>query len=384
MIRRIKPTFSSVAKHILPKRRSRIGAKPGTIAVDPVAPKPEISAFLYNREQLDEQTAVSIEDIDGPPKSNQVLWLNVNGLGDAKTISLIGKLFKLHPLALEDVVNTHQRPKVEPYDDRLFIIARMATLDDRLETEQVSIFLGPNFVITFQQRPGDCLGPVRNRLRKKIGLVREKGPDYLAYTLIDAIIDNYFPLLEQYGERIEQEEELVYNGAKETSIVPILHLKKDLFLLRRTIWPHREMLGALQRDPFELVTHATRIYLRDCYDHTVHLVDLTETFREMVADLRDLYMTMLSNRTNETMRVLTLMATIFIPLTFIAGVYGMNFNPEVSPYNMPELNWLYGYPFAIGLMVASLGLSVAYYAWRGWLRIDRRIFSFRRRKIRAK
>jgi len=380
MIRRIKPAFSTVARHILPRRRSDIGAKPGTIVVDPAAPQPEISAILYDSEGLDSWRIERLDDIPGPPDGKRILWLNIDGLGDAKTIFHIGKLFKFHPLALEDVVNTHQRPKAEDYKDCVFIVTRMAMIDERLRTEQVSIFLGPNFVVTFQERPGDCLEPVRERLRKKVGFIRSRGADYLAYALIDAIIDNYFPVLENYGEHIEHEEELVYEGAKGTSIVPILHLKKELFLLRKIIWPHREMLGSLQRDPYALITDQTRLYLRDCYDHAVHLLDLTETFREMVGDLRDLYLTMLSNRTNETMRVLTQVATIFIPLTFIAGLYGMNFDPDVSPYNMPELKWYYGYPFAFGLMGLSLALSLLYYVWRGWLRIDRRIFSFRRRK----
>ena len=380
MIRRIKPAFASIAKQILPRRRSRVGAKPGTIAVDPEAPKPQIQSFEYNRESLTEDVLESLDQIVGPPDEGKVQWLNIDGLGDAATISHVGKVYDLHPLAMEDVVNTHQRPKAQLYGDRLFIALRMSVGEDRFTTEQVTIFLGPNFVVTFQERPGDCLEPVRNRLRKKIGRIRSDGADYLAYALIDAIVDHFFPLLEDFGDRIEDEEELVYAGGAGTSIVPIQHIKKDLFLLRKTIWPCREMLSTLQRDPNPLISDSTRLYLRDCYDHVVHLLDLTETFREMVGDLRDLYMTILSNRTNETMRVLTLMATIFIPLTFIAGVYGMNFDPEASPYNMPELEWFYGYPFAIALMTASLVSSLAYYAWRGWLRIDRRIFSFRRRE----
>ena len=380
MIRRIKPAFATVTKQVLPRRQSHVGAKPGTIAVDPSAPKPQFHLFQYDQQSLDERPLDSADDIPGPPQGAGVQWLNVEGLGDAAAISRIGKLYGLHPLALEDVVNTHQRPKAELYGERLFIVLRTAMIGERFRSEQVTIFLGPNFVITFQETSGDCLEPVRNRLRKKIGVLRERGADYLAYSLVDAIVDQFFPVLEEYGERIEHEEELLYAGARRTSIVPLQHLKKDLFLLRKTIWPLREMMGRLQRDPNPLITEATQVYLRDCYDHVVHLLDLTETFREMVADLRDLYMTMLSNRTNETMRVLTLMATIFIPLTFIAGVYGMNFNPEVSPYNMPELEWFYGYPFAIALMGMSLTGSLLYYVWRGWLRIDRRIFSLRHRK----
>lgn len=380
MIRRIKPAFSTMARQILPRRRTRVGAKPGSIAVDPTAPKPEIQLFEYNKEGLSEKTIDSLDGVAGPPDDGHVQWLNVDGLGDAATISHIGKVYDLHPLALEDVVNTHQRPKAQVYGDRLFIVLRMTLPQERFATEQITIFLGPNFVVTFQESVGDCFEPVRNRLRKRIGLVRELGADYLAYALIDAIIDHFFPVLERFGDQIEHEEEMIYEGGSGTSIVPIQHIKKDLFLLRKTLWPCREMLGTLQRDPNPLISDSTRLYLRDCYDHAVHLLDLTETFREMVGDLRDLYMTILSNRANETMRALTLMATIFIPLTFIAGVYGMNFDPEASPYNMPELEWFYGYPFAIALMAVSVAGSLSFYMWRGWLRIDRRIFSFRRRK----
>jgi magnesium transporter len=219
---------------------------------------------------------------------------------------------------------------------------------------------------------------VRERLRKASGNIRTVGADYLAYALIDAVVDGYYPILENYGEKIEREESILYHSARNASIVPILHLKKDLFLLRRAIWPHRELLASLSRDELPLITPATRIYFRDCYDHTIHLLDLTETFREMVSDLRDLYMNVISNRVNETMRALTLIATIFNPLTFIVGLYGMNFDPGVSPWNMPELRWYYGYPFAWGLMAVTLAVSLGFYVWRGWLRIDQRLFLRRR------
>ncbi len=219
---------------------------------------------------------------------------------------------------------------------------------------------------------------MRERLRKASGSIRTVGADYLTYALLDAVIDGYYPVLEEYGDRLECEESILYGGPMKASLVPILHLKKDLFMLRRAIWPHREMIAVLSRDELPLISPATRVYLRDCYDHTVHLLDLTETFREMVSDLRDLYMNVISNRVNETMRALTLVATIFIPLTFIVGLYGMNFDPDVSPWNMPELRWYYGYPFAWGLMGVTLVISLGFYMWRGWLNIDRRFFSFQR------
>jgi magnesium transporter len=374
----IHPSFPAVLEHLRPRRRSAAGEQPGVVHDDPESGQPTIHLFVYNGERLEERDVASVADLPDPANLQQTIWINVDGLGDARTITDIGKKYNLHPLALEDVVHTHQRAKIENYENCLFIVARMAELNDRLRTEQLSLFLGPNFVITFEEDPGDCLDHVRERLRKATGNIRTVGADYLAYALIDAVVDGYYPILETYGERIEREEAILYRGARNTSIVPILQLKKDLFLLRRAIWPHRELLAALSRDELPLIAPATRVYLRDCYDHTVHLLDLTETFREMVSDLRDLYMNVVSNRINETMRALTLIATIFNPLTFIVGLYGMNFDPGVSPWNMPELRWYYGYPFAWGLMAVTLAVSLGFYVWRGWLRIDQRVFSLRR------
>jgi len=373
---KIHPSFPELLEHLRAKRRSGAGARPGVVHDDPEAARPTIHLFVYDGESLEERDVASVEDLPDPGNIKRTIWINIDGLGDAATITAIGEKFSLHPLALEDVVHTHQRAKVEDYGNCLFIVARMVELNERLRTEQISMFLGPNFVITFQEDPGDCLGHVRDRLRKASGNIRTVGADYLAYALLDAVVDGYYPVLEEYGDRLEKEEARLYGGPRKTSLVPILQLKKDLFLLRRAIWPHREMVAELSRDEFKLIAPSTRIYFRDCYDHTVHLLDLTETFREMVSDLRDLYMNVISNRVNETMRALTLIATIFNPLTFIVGLYGMNFDPDVSPWNMPELRWYYGYPFAFGLMAVTLVISVGFYVWRGWLSIDRRFFTF--------
>jgi magnesium transporter len=265
------------------------------------------------------------------------------------------------------VVNVHQRAKVEEYGDELFIVARMADLGCGAATEQLSMFVGKNYVLTFQEEPGDCWDPVRERIRKGVGRIRGAGPDYLAYALLDASIDAYYPVLEAFGERLDALEDAVLLRPDRGTIDSIHAMKSELLLLRRAIWPHREAIAHLSRDSTPLVTEATRIYLRDCYDHVVQIVDLVETYRELTADLKDLYMSAVSNRINETMRVLTIISTIFIPITFIAGIYGMNFDPSYSPFNMPELRWYLGYPFALGLMAVT-GLGTLFYVWwQGWL-----------------
>ncbi len=296
-----------------------------------------------------------------------VTWVNVEGLGDAATIKTIGELFHLHPLALEDVVNTHQRPKAEQYDGFLFIVARMAELHERLETEQVSMFLGSNFVVTFLEDPGDAFEPVRQHLRHARGKIRSSGACYMAYALLDAVVDAYFPIAEEYGDRLDALEDEVISQPSRATVAWAHQVKRDLRTVRRAVWPLREAINALARDQHKLISDETRVYLRDCYDHTVQIIDIIETYRELDADLTDLYLSSLSNRLNEVMKVLTIIATIFMPLSFIASVYGMNFNTTVSPYNMPELNWRYGYPFVWAVMIASAVAMYWFFRWMGWV-----------------
>ncbi|MBI3300790.1 MAG: magnesium/cobalt transporter CorA, partial [Deltaproteobacteria bacterium] len=276
-----------------------------------------------------------------------VTWVDVEGLGDVETIRTLGEIFGLHRLALEDVINVHQRAKVEQYGEHHFIVTRMVRLGEHLETEQLSLFLGKNFVLTFQEgHPGDCLDLIRERIRQKRGRIRDAGLDYLAYALLDAVVDCYFPILEEYGERLETLEDEILTRPHNGAVARIHEIKRNLLTLRRAIWPQRETFNTLLREEMPLVTDETRLYLRDCYDHTTQIIDLIETYRELGSDLIDVYLSSVSNRTNEIMRVLTVIATIFIPLTFLVGVYGMNFNPASSPWNMPELNWYWGYPFS--------------------------------------
>jgi len=344
-----------------------VGAVPGTFTVDPEAPPPQVRVLAYGPETIREEEVQDLQSLEGLLGESPVTWVNVDGLGDAAKITRIGEIFHLHPLALEDVMNVRQRPKVELYGQQVFIIVRMAALGEQLETEQVSLFLGSNFVLTFQERRGDCLEPVRDRIRKGLGRIRKAGPDYLAYALVDAVVDAFFPLLEQYGERLELLEEQVIARPDNQTIAQVHGVKRDLLVLRRATWPLREATNALLREEMELITEQTRPYLRDCYDHVIQIIDMVETYREMASGLLDAYQSSVSNRMNEVMKVLTIIATIFIPLGFLAGIWGMNFDGELSPYNMPLLKWRWGYPFALSVMLTIAMVMLVFFGRKGWL-----------------
>ena len=353
------------------QRRTRPGAPPGTVAVDPAAHATVIDLFGYGPNGFVEEKAVTPERVVRCLTEWPVTWVNVEGLGDANTLHRLAEIFSLHPLVREDVVNVHQRPKVEQYGDQLFVVTRMVTLSEEIESEQLAIVFGSNFVATFQEIPGDVLDPVRERIRGA-GQIRRAGPDYLAYALIDAVVDHYFPLLEQYGERIEALEEEVIASTDSAVLAKIHRSKHDLLLLRRSIWPQRDALAELVREPFSQISPATRIYLRDCYDHAVQVLDLLETYRETASALLDVHLSMLSNRMNEVMKVLTIFSAVFSPLMVITGIYGMNFDPDTSPWNMPELRWYYGYPLALASMGLVAGLTLAIVYWKGWFGTTRR------------
>lgn len=350
-------------------RRTPPGTAPGTLVTDASLPPPEVHVMAYGPQGLAEYQGSDWQRIARLRSEHAVVWVNVDGLGDAKLIERLGQQFGLHPLALEDVLHTHQRPKVEHYPDNVFVVARMLTPQTKQETEQLSLFLGQGFVVTFQEDvPGDCLGPVRDRLRSGRGRIRELGADYLAYSILDTVIDAFFPLLEHLGERLDQlEDQVLLNADLSANIAGIHAIKNELLLLRRAIWPQREAINGLVRDPSSLVAAETRLYLRDCYDHTVQIIDLLEMYREVSSGLMDLYVSAVSNRMNEVMKVLTIIATVFIPLTFIVGVYGMNFDPDVSPWNMPELEWRYGYPAVWIVMILVTAGMVIFFRKQGWL-----------------
>lgn len=349
-------------------RTARPGAPPGTINVETHTLPSAIHAIAYGKEIAVERNCRTIADLDDLIDRYPVLWVNVDGLGDLAALVGLAKRFELHPLAMEDVVNVHQRAKIDQFGSCTFLVSHMVRAGEFLELEQVSLFVGKNFVISFQEQPGwDCLEPVRERIRKNVTRIREAGPGYLAYSLLDAVVDNYFPVLEALGERLETlEDEIILNPSREM-VAQVHDLKRMLLNLRRSIWPQREALNVLIRDDVPHFDHESRLYLRDVYDHSVRIIDLIETYREICSDLMDLYLSSISNRMNEVMRVLTVISTLFIPLTFIAGVYGMNFDPDSSRWNMPELRWYLGYPLCMGLMaVVTIGQLIFFWR-RGWI-----------------
>ena len=364
-MRRTKKRSPHRDRHI--HRQTAPGAPPGSIVPSPEMPKSVIHLMAYNGSRCFEKENLEVGQIEKYLEQFPVVWINVEGLGDAKAIEQLGEMFKLHRLALEDVVNVHQRPKVEEYGEVLFIVLRMATCRDRVCTEQLSLFLGKGFVLTFQEgEPGDSFDRVRQRMRDGAGRMRQHSADYLAYSLIDGVIDHYYPVLETLAEKIDRLEDTVLE-VQGRHVMDELHaLKSDLLTLRRSIWPLRDTVALLSRET-EMFQETTRVYLRDCYDHVVQIVDLVETYRELTADLRDLYMSSMSNRINETMRVLTIIATIFIPLTFITSIYGMNFDYADSRWNMPELHARYGYPIVWGVMLLTAAGMLGYFWRQGWI-----------------
>ena len=354
----------------------KVGDAPGTLVIDEDASPTELTLIDYNGESAIRRRLRSPEEATDHLTSETISWIDLQGLGNEDVLNRLGKIFHLHPLVLEDVVNVPQRPKVEYYNDQVVIITRMVTMaedsdDDNphFDSEQLSFVLGKNYLLTVQEElQQDCLDPVRNRIRQNVGLIRNEGADFLAYALLDAVIDAYFPVLEEYGEYIESlEDEVIFNPTRQT-VQKIYRVRRELMSLRRSIWPQRNALNQLIRDSTssDIISQESRIYLQDCYDHVVQVLDIVETYRELTANLMDVYLSSVSNRMNEVMKTLTVISSIFIPLTFIVGVYGMNFDPTASPWNMPELRAYWGYPICWGVMIAiSLGLS--YYFWKkGW------------------
>ena len=350
-------------------RRTPVGAPPGTLLDNPDAQMPcVITVMRYGAAGLDEKIIERADQIPPLLGSYHVTWINIDGLADLELIRQVGEIFDLHRLALEDVVSVTQRPKAEDYGDFLFVVTRMPKLVNReLDIEQVSMFLKSGVLITFQEKPGDCWNPVRERIRASRGLLRQNGADYLMYALLDSVTDSNFPILEEFGDRVEALNDRIMEQPDPSELREMHEIRQDLITLRRAIWPQRDMFGSLMREHSQFVGQTAAIYLRDCYDHAVQLLDLVETYREIAATTMELYVTSVSNRLNEIMKVLTIIATIFIPLSFIASVYGMNFNPGQSPFNMPELEWRYGYFYALGLMaVVAFGL-LAWFWRRGWI-----------------
>lgn len=347
------------------RRRTSLAASPGTIVSDEKDQSVTIRQTFFNAEKLIEEEVKSINDLIDHRQAEGVLWIDIVGVGNAEVIEALGKRFELHPLALEDVVHTHQRSKCDDYGKRLYFVVRMLRNEQKLSTEQVSLFLGENFVISIQEKVGDCFDPVRERIRQR-ARVRSRKADYLFYALIDAIIDGYFPRLEEYGLRLEDLEEQIFNN--DVNLEEVYNIRSDLVRIRKYVWQHREALQTLSREEIEFIDEETKVFIRDCYDHTIQLIDVAESFRDQCTNLRDLHLSEMTARQNEVMKTLTIFATIFMPMSFVAGVYGMNFDHNSSEWNMPETGWYYGYPFALGIM-AVIGLGLLYFFWRkGWLK----------------
>lgn len=348
-------------------RALKAGLPPGTavhIGAARGTHRPGMRLIDYNDTAIEELDVEDVAACADRIRTGSVTWVNVEGVHDLDQLRAIGACVGLHPLALEDIANTEQRPKLEDYGDYLYIVVKMLShRDGACDVEQVSLVLGTHFLLSFQEasKPGDVFEALRNRIRQGAGRIRRQGADFLCYSLIDAVVDNYFVILEHLGESIEELEQQLLDHPDASAIKNLYRLRRELIQLRKSVWPLREVLNALTRDESRLVQEGTRIYLRDVYDHTVHIIDTVETLREMLAAMLDIYLSSLSIRMNEVMKVLTVISTIFIPLTFLVGVYGMNFD------YMPELHVWWAYPLVWAVMLGvALGM-VLYFRRKGWL-----------------
>ncbi|MEW6585721.1 MAG: magnesium/cobalt transporter CorA [Nitrospirota bacterium] len=345
----------------------KVGLPPGTLVHigKKRAGKTGITVIEYTEADFREKELASMEEYAPAPEPSAVTWINIDAVQDLALIEKVGCLFHLHPLTLEDIVNTEQYPKIEDYGGYLYIVLKMLTHSDEtdlIEVEQVSLCLGSQFLISFQEgKEGDVFTPIKDRIRSGKGRIRKMGADYLAYSLIDAIVDHYFSILEKIEERIEDLEEKVMNEPERKVLAEIHRLKRQMIGLRKSIWPLREVLSSMTRRDSPLISEALHMYLRDVYDHTIRIIESIEAYRDILSGILDIYLSNISNRLNAVMKVLTIIATIFMPLTFIAGIYGMNFD------YMPELNWRWGYPLILFIM-ASIGISMlAFFKLRKWL-----------------
>ena len=333
----------------------------------------KMRVMAYSRDAYVEKEIASPAEINDYLGKWTVVWLEIEGINRSEILQDLVRIFDLHPLAIEDVEHKDERAKVEEYGKTQFVIAKTVCLKEHLIIDQLSIFLGESFVLTFQgDNSASCddnFLEVKNRIRKGRGRIRELGTDYLLYALVDAVVDSYFPILELYGDRLEDLEDEILSSPQRKAVARVHRIKRDLHLLRRAVWPLRDAVSLLARDPIPMIQPETRIYLRDCYDHCIRIMDLLETDRELCSDLMEVYLSSVSNRLNEVMKVLTIFMTIFLPPSLVAAIYGMNFRTDVSPWNMPELNWYYGYEFALSLMLGLFVLGISlWFAWeKGWI-----------------
>ena len=348
------------------KRSDKFGLSPGTLMYvgEKKTEKTRLTVIDYDAAAFLEKEVGSVEECFPFKETSTVTWINVDGVHDASVIEKLGARFDIHPLVLEDIMTTTQRPKVEDLGEAIFVVLRMIEYDEpssEMAADQLSIVLGPNYVLSFQETPGDCLDPVRERIRGGKGRIRKLGPDYLAYALIDAVVDNYFFVLEKLGEKIDGLEERLIAEPRRELLHEIHALKREMIDLRKSVWPLREVVSGLERLESPLIRKTTGVFLRDVYDHAIQVIDTVESFREILTSMIETYLSSVSNRMNEVMKVLTIIATIFIPITFFVGVYGMNFE------FMPEIKWRWGYPVVWTIILAAVGGMVAYFRKKKWL-----------------
>lgn len=349
---------------LIKKRGNKVGAAPGTLVhigeVNRIETR--IHAIHYDQHSLHERAITNLSDCRDPEFNGLSSWIIIDGLQNPEVIRELGELYSIHPLVQEDILNTDQRPKIEVHDDYLYIVIKTLQFDETAEclrTEQVSLVVGDNYVLSFQETDSSVFNTVRSRLQSGRRL-RQLGPDYLAYALIDAVVDHYFVLLEKFGDAIEDLEQTLLENPQSFTLTRIHHFKREMLMLRKVVWPLREVLSSLSRDESVILSAEIRVYLRDVYDHSIHIIDNVETLRDLLSGMLDLYMSISNQHMNEIMKMLTLFTTIFMPLTFIAGVYGMNFD------RMPELHWDWAYPAVWVLMLTIGGGLLAYFKWRRW------------------
>lgn len=326
--------------------------------------KPEIEVIDYDADNFQQLKVETIEEVYPFKDSETVSWINICGVHQVDLVEKIGNHFGIHPLVLEDIVHTDQRPKIEFFDSYIYVVLKMLQYnrnEEEIIAEQVSIILGSNFVISFQEVIGDTFDPVRDRLRFSKGRIRKQGPDYLAYAIMDSIVDNYFIMLEKIGEDVETLDDELLDKPTPKTLEDIHRMKKEVIFLRKFVWPLREVVSNLQREESPFVKESTSIFLKDVYDHIIQVMDTIESYRDILSTMLDLYLSTASNKMNEIMKVLTIIATIFIPLTFIAGIYGMNFE------YMPELKWHWGYPAAWAIMITVALIMLAYFRKLRWI-----------------
>lgn len=353
------------------KRYHPPGTSPGTLAQHEYILRTPLKILLSDYTDFDyhEQTLLSPEECKIYLEKETITWIHFQGDVEPETMHELGEIFDLHHLALEDVINTGQRPKIDEYEENLFIVISYPIFDlenKNLTLEQISLFIGSNYVISFHPGDIDIFEPVRLRLRNHTGRIRSRGSDYLTYALIDMVIDEGYPVLEWLGDEIEQLEDELLEAPTNNSLHKLHQIKRTLILLRRMLWPQRDVLSRLVRNDNILISENNRFYFNDCYDHTIQIMELNETYRDMVTGLMEIYLSKVSFRLNEIMRVLTVIATIFIPLTFIVGLYGMNFSNDNSPWAMPELRWYYGYPIVWGVMIGVVAGMLFYFKKKKW------------------